>query len=86
MKYTLAQNAVSSLSIAIENFKKSYYLSDGYSQSKIGEAIKVCIIFLENSIELMLKDILASTDVKEYPFIARVDMLLSLYYKCKNYK
>ena len=58
----MAQNAVSSLSIAIENFKKFYYLSDRYSPSEIDEAIKICIIFLENSIELMLKDILVSTD------------------------
>lgn len=62
MKYTLAQNAVSSLSIAIEYFKKFYYLSEKYSQSEIDEALKICIIFLENSIELMLKDILVSTD------------------------
>jgi hypothetical protein len=60
MKYTLAQNAASSLSIAIESFKKFYYLSDKYSQSELDEAFKICIIFLENSIELMLKDILAS--------------------------
>lgn len=62
MKYTLAQNAVSSLSIAIENFKKFYYLPDRFDPSEIDKAIKICIIFLENSIELMLKDILVSTD------------------------
>lgn len=62
MRYTLAQNAVSSLNIAIENFKKFYYISDIYSQSEIDEAIKICIIFLENSIELLLKDILVSTE------------------------
>jgi len=62
MKYTLSQNAISSLSIAIENFKKFYYRSDRYDSSEIDEAIKICIIFLENSIELMLKDILVSTD------------------------
>lgn len=62
MKYTLAQNAASSLSIAIESFKKFYYFSDKYSQSELDEAIKICIIFLENSIELMLKDILVSDD------------------------
>ena len=62
MKYTLAQNAISSLYIAIENFKKFYYLADRYSQSEIDEAIKICIVFLENSVELMLKDILVSAD------------------------
>lgn len=60
MRYTLAENAISSLSIAIENFKKIYYLSDNYSESLIDEYTKICIIFLENSIELMLKAILAS--------------------------
>lgn len=62
MKYTLTQNAISSLSIAIENFKKFYYYEDKYRQSEIDEAIKICIVFLENSIELMLKAILVSTD------------------------
>ena len=62
MKYTLAQNAISSFGIAIENFKKFYYLADGYSQSQIDEAIKICIVFMENSVELMLKDILVSVD------------------------
>lgn len=62
MKYTLAQNAVSSLGIAIENFKKFYYHSDRYSLSELDEAIKICIIFLENSIELMLKNILVFSD------------------------
>lgn len=62
MKYTLAQNAISSLSIAIENFKKFYYLEDEYSQSEVYESIKICIVFLENSIELMLKTILVSTN------------------------
>jgi len=62
MKYTLAQNAISSLSIAIEKFKIVYYNNDKYAQSEIDEAIKICIVFLENSIELMLKKILASSD------------------------
>ena len=62
VKYTLTQNAISSLSIAIESFKKFYYLEDKYSQSEIDEAVKICIIFLENSIELMLKSILVSVD------------------------
>lgn len=45
MRYTLAENAISSLSIAIENFKKIYYLSDNYSESLIDEYTKICIIF-----------------------------------------
>lgn len=51
VKYTLTQNAISSLSIAIESFKKFYYLEDKCSQSEIDEAVKICTIFLENSIE-----------------------------------
>lgn len=62
MKYTLAQNAISSLNIAIENFKKFYYYPEKYTYSEIDEATKICIIFLENSIELMLKAILVSSD------------------------
>ena len=62
MKYTLAQNAISSLSIAIDNFKKIFYLPDGFLHSQLEEATKICIVFLENSIELMLKDILVSID------------------------
>lgn len=62
MKYTLAQNAISSLSIAIENFKKFYYLEEEYNMSEIDEAKKICIVFLENAIELMLKTILVSSD------------------------
>ena len=62
MKYTLSQNAISSLSIAIDNFKKFYYNEERYSPSELNEAIKICIVFLENAIELMLKDILASID------------------------
>lgn len=62
MKYTLAQNGISSLTIAIENFKKFFYYDDKYSQSEINEAVKICVVFLENSIELLLKTILVSTD------------------------
>lgn len=62
MKYTLAQNAISSLSIAIDNFKKFYFHEERYSPSELNEAIKICIVFLENAIELMLKDILVSID------------------------
>lgn len=62
MKYTLAQNGISSLTIALENFKKFFYLDDQYSQSEINEAVKICVVFLENSIELLLKSILVSID------------------------
>ena len=62
MKYTLEQNAISSLTIAIENFKKIYYRSEQYSESEIDEATKICLIFLENSIELLLKAILVVND------------------------
>lgn len=62
MRYTLAQNAISSLSIAIENFKKFYYYEEEYKISEIDEAKKICIVFLENAVELMLKTILVSED------------------------
>lgn len=62
MKYTLAQNAVSSLHIAIENFKLFYYYASDCSISERDEYIKICITFLENSIELLLKVILADND------------------------
>lgn len=62
LKYTLAQNAISSLSIAIDNFKKIFYLPDDYTQTQLDEATKICIVFLENSIELMIKGILVSID------------------------
>lgn len=62
MKYTLAQNAISSLSIAIDNFKKFYYHEEEYKTSEIDEAKKICIVFLENAVELMLKTILVSGD------------------------
>ena len=62
MRYTLAQNAISSLSIAIDNFKKFYYHEEEYKTSEIDEAKKICIVFLENAVELMLKTILVSED------------------------
>lgn len=62
MKYTLAQNALSSLSIAIDNFKKFFYHEEEYKMSEIDEAKKICIVFLENAVELMLKTILVSGD------------------------
>lgn len=62
MKYTLAQNAISSLSIAIDNFKKFFYHEEEYKMSEIDEAKKICITFLENAVELMLKTILVFGD------------------------
>lgn len=58
MVYKLANNAVSSLSIAIENFKKFFYHEEDYKTSELDEAIKICIVFLENAIELLLKTII----------------------------
>ena len=62
MTYTLANNAISSLSIAIENFKKFFYHGEEYSSSEENEAIKICITFLENALELLLKTILVEND------------------------
>lgn len=62
MIYTLANNAISSLNIAIEYFKKANYHSEMYSDSEIDEAIKICITFLENALELLLKTILVEDD------------------------
>jgi len=80
MKYTLSQNAISSLSIAIEHFKKFYYHSDEYNRSKNDESIKICITFLENSVELMLKTILASISplsIYEHPNSRAIQKALS---------
>lgn len=62
MVYTLANNAISSLNIAIEYFKKLYYNNEKYNASEIDEAFKICIIFLENALELLLKTILVEDD------------------------
>ena len=62
MKYSLLDNALSSLNIAIENFKLMYYHNQNLSKSRVDEATKICIIFLENSIELFLKSILVTKD------------------------
>lgn len=81
MKYTLSDNAISSLSIAIDNFKKFYYFNDKYSQSECHEAMKICIVFLENAIELMLKDILVSNDplsIYEHPNSREIKRALGL--------
>lgn len=62
MVYTLATNAISSLSIAIEFFKKFFYNGEEYSLSEENEAIKICITFLENALELLMKTILVESD------------------------
>lgn len=62
MKYTLQENAMSSFHLAMENFKKFFYKSKSYSTSELDEARKLCAIFLENSIELLLKALLAKND------------------------
>lgn len=62
MKYTLQMNALSSLSIAIEKFKSIYYFNGEDGESVFDENIKMCAIFLENSIELLLKSILVLRD------------------------
>lgn len=58
--FSLAKNAVSSLSIALECFKKIYYTE--LTESEYEENTKIGIVFLENAIELLLKSILASDD------------------------
>lgn len=62
MKYTLQMNALSSLSIAIEKFKKVYYYNGTDQESIYDENMKMCAIFLENSVELLLKSILVNHD------------------------
>ncbi len=64
MRFTLPQNAISSLHIAIENFKDFYFeeRSSGLSNTERDEKIKISLIFLENSIELLLKSILVTID------------------------
>lgn len=64
MRFTLPQNAISSLHIAIENFKDFYY-SDRAQRLDItehNEKIKIALVFLENSIELLLKSVLVTID------------------------
>ena len=62
MVYTLANNAMSSLSIAIENFKKFFYHSESYNPREVDESLKICITFLENAMELLLKTILVEDE------------------------
>lgn len=64
MRFTLQQNAISSLHIAIENFK-DFYESDRavhYKKTELDEKIKISLVFLENAIELMLKAVLVEND------------------------
>lgn len=64
MRFTLPQNAISSLHIAIENFKDFYY-SDRAQRLDIterDEKIKIALVFLEKSIELLLKSVLVTID------------------------
>ncbi|MCD8119295.1 MAG: hypothetical protein LUE29_07445, partial [Lachnospiraceae bacterium] len=64
MKYTLQENAVSSLTIALSNFKKMFYVNyrERLSKPEIDEAKKLCVVFLENAVELMLKAIISTKD------------------------
>lgn len=64
MIFTLPENAISSLHIAIENFKDFYY-SDRAEKLNIterDEKIKIALVFLENTIELLLKSVLVTID------------------------
>ena len=62
MKYSLAENAASSLHIALEHFKAFYYNSDEIPMSILDENIKISLSFLENAIELLLKTVLVVDD------------------------
>ncbi|WP_312372087.1 hypothetical protein [Lachnoclostridium sp.] len=64
MKYTLLENAIISLDIAVNNFKIFYYNNDEISESEYYEKIKISIVFLENAIELLLKAILVKEEEK----------------------
>ena len=64
MRFTLPQNAISSLHIAIENFKDFYYSdrAEKLNVSERDEKIKIALVFLENAIELLLKSVLVTID------------------------
>lgn len=64
MRFTLQQNVISSLHIAIENFKDFYYSdrSKNLNKSERNEKIKIALVFLENSIELLLKSVLVENE------------------------
>lgn len=63
-----------------DNFKNFYYNEERYSPSELNEAIKICIVFLKNAIELMLKDILASID----PMSIYNGVFSKQYIRCTN--
>ena len=59
MKFTILENAVNSLDIAIENFKLFYYGDEESLSSYLEKKYKkVSLVFLENAIELLLKAII----------------------------
>lgn len=59
MRFTILENAVNSLDIAIENFKLFYYGDEeSLSQYLDKKYKKVSLVFLENAIELFLKAII----------------------------
>ena len=64
VRFTLPQNAISSLHISIENFKDFYYSdrAEKLSITERDEKIKIALVFLENSIELLLKSVLVTID------------------------
>lgn len=63
IKFTLYENAISSFYIAKKNFVKLYYTqSETLTNKMLDEHAKIGLIFLENSIELMLKAILSVDD------------------------
>ena len=64
MRFTLPENAISSLHIAIGNFKDFYYCdrAEKLSITERDEKIKIALLFLENAIELLLKSVLVTID------------------------
>lgn len=64
MRFTLPENAISSLHIAIENFKDFYYCdrAEKLNITERDEKIKIALVFLENAIELLLKSVLVTID------------------------
>ena len=64
MRFTLPENAISSLHIAIENFKDFCYCdrAEKLNITERNEKIKIALVFLENAIELLLKSVLVTID------------------------
>lgn len=59
MRFTILENAINSLDIAIENFKLFYYGDEESLSSYLEKKYKkVSLVFLENAIELLLKSII----------------------------